>query len=50
MWWLIAGVALADRVFTFGYFIPTMVELDERCRHAEVSRSGNMLVFSVAIT
>lgn len=28
MWWLIAAVAaLADRVFTFGYFIPTMVEL-----------------------
>lgn len=28
MWWLIAaGAALADRVFTFGYFIPAMVDL-----------------------
>ncbi len=28
MWWSIAAVAaLADRAFTFGYFIPTMVEL-----------------------
>ena len=27
-WWLAAGVvALADRAFTFGYFIPTMVRL-----------------------
>src|SRR5690606_9420767 len=27
-WWLAAGVAaLADRVFTFAYFIPTMVKL-----------------------
>lgn len=27
-WWLIAaGAALADRAFTFGYFIPTMVGL-----------------------
>ena len=27
-WWLAAGVAaLADRVFTFSYFIPTMVRL-----------------------
>ena len=29
-WWLAAGaVALADRVFTFAYFIPTMVGLME---------------------
>ena len=27
-WWLAAGLAaLADRAFTFGYFIPTMVGL-----------------------
>lgn len=27
-WWLVAGVAaLADRIFTFSYFIPTMVRL-----------------------
>lgn len=27
-WWLAAaGTALADRLFTFGYFIPTMVRL-----------------------
>jgi hypothetical protein len=27
-WWLIAGlISLADRLFTFGYFIPTMVTL-----------------------
>lgn len=27
-WWLAAaGVALAERLFTFGYFIPTMVRL-----------------------
>jgi hypothetical protein len=27
-WWLAAGLAaLADRIFTFSYFIPTMVSL-----------------------
>ncbi len=27
-WWLVAAVAaLADRVFTFSYFIPTMLKL-----------------------
>ena len=35
-WWLAAGLAaLADRVFTFSYFIPTMVGLMGRASSAE---------------
>jgi hypothetical protein len=35
-WWLAAGLAaLADRVFTFSYFIPTMIGLMGRSSSAE---------------